>query len=152
MFCFFFKQITIINLISIIFSGIPSSMLESVWSSMSNSVYSSPDSDYEESFSNAPESEQVLGLEVFIQAIESSKHNLFKYFVDFCVYLLTFVFMFSTEQNKSKIFKYCDKIRIYARFYETRIRITITYYKVSSNVGYRPFNFTLFFFLQFRLY
>lgn len=48
-------------------------MLESVWSSMSNSVYSSPDSDYEESFDNAPESEQVSGLEVFTQAIESSK-------------------------------------------------------------------------------
>lgn len=51
-------------------------MLESVWSSMSNSVYSSPDSDYEESFDNAPESEQVSGLEVFTQAIESSKFNL----------------------------------------------------------------------------
>ncbi|XP_050420614.1 autophagy-related protein 2 homolog B isoform X2 [Adelges cooleyi] len=51
--------------------GIPSSMLESVWSSMSNSVYSSPDSDYEETFENAPESEQVSGLEVFTQAIES---------------------------------------------------------------------------------
>lgn len=47
-------------------------MLESVWSSMSNSVYSSPDSDYEESFDNASESEQVSGLEVFTQAIESS--------------------------------------------------------------------------------
>lgn len=47
-------------------------MLESVWSSMSNSVYSSPDSDYEENFDNAPESEQVSGLEVFTQAIESS--------------------------------------------------------------------------------
>lgn len=63
-----------------IFLGIPSSMLESVWSSMSNSVYSSPDSDYEESFDNAPESEQVSGLEVFTQAIESSKliFNLFE--------------------------------------------------------------------------
>lgn len=60
----------------IFFSGIPSSMLESVWSSMSNSVYSSPDSDYEESFDNAPESEQVSGLEVFTQAIESSKFEL----------------------------------------------------------------------------
>lgn len=59
------------------------------------------------------------------------------------MYLSTFVFVFSTEQNKSKIFKYCDKIRIYARFYETRIRTTITYYKVSSNVGFRPFNFYL---------
>jgi len=50
-------------------------MLESVWSSMSNSVYSSPDNEkYEESFDNAaPESEQVLGLEVFAQAIESSE-------------------------------------------------------------------------------
>lgn len=47
-------------------------MLESVWSSMSNSVYSSPDSDYEESFDSTPESEQVSGLEVFTQAIESS--------------------------------------------------------------------------------
>ncbi|VVC35435.1 Vacuolar protein sorting-associated protein 13, N-terminal domain,Vacuolar protein sorting-associated [Cinara cedri] len=51
--------------------GIPSSMLESVWSSMSNSVYSTPDSDYEDSFDNASESEQVSGLEVFTQAIES---------------------------------------------------------------------------------
>ncbi|XP_050544499.1 autophagy-related protein 2 homolog B [Daktulosphaira vitifoliae] len=51
--------------------GIPSSMLESVWSSMSNSVYSSPDSDYEDTFENTPESEQVSGLEVFTQAIES---------------------------------------------------------------------------------
>lgn len=65
--------------IFLFFQGIPSSMLESVWSSMSNSVYSSPDSDYEESFDNAPESEQVSGLEVFTQAIESSnlRSNLF---------------------------------------------------------------------------
>lgn len=61
---------------TLLFSGIPSSMLESVWSSMSNSVYSSPDSDYEESFDNGPESEQVSGLEVFTQAIESSKFEL----------------------------------------------------------------------------
>lgn len=62
-------------LIISVFLGIPSSMLESVWSSMSNSVYSSPDNEkYEESFDNAaPESEQVLGLEVFAQAIESSE-------------------------------------------------------------------------------
>lgn len=64
------------NIYILLFLGIPSSMLESVWSSMSNSVYSSPDSDYEESFDNAPESEQVSGLEVFTQAIESSKFEL----------------------------------------------------------------------------
>lgn len=59
--------------------GIPSSMLESVWSSMSNSVYSSTESDYEESFSNAPESDVPVGSEVIFQFIESSKHT---YFID----------------------------------------------------------------------
>lgn len=55
------------------------------------------------------------------------------------------VFIFSTEQNKSKIFKYCDKIRIYARFYETRIRITVTHYKVCDKVifGLLKFNSVL---------
>lgn len=43
----------------------------------------------------------------------------------------------SIEQNKSEIFKYCDKIRIYARFYEIRIRITTAYYKVSYELSFR---------------
>jgi len=51
-------------------------MLESVWSSMSSSVYSSPGSDYEESFNNASESEQPLGSEVIFHFIESSKYKL----------------------------------------------------------------------------
>jgi len=52
---------------------------------MSNSVYSSPDSDYEESFDNTSESEQVSGLEVFTQAIESSKYT-FLITLDFVYY------------------------------------------------------------------
>lgn len=68
-------------------------MLESVWSSMSNSVYSSPDSDYEESFDNAPESEQVSGLEVFTQAIESSKIFICLNVIEFIMFM-TYVYVF----------------------------------------------------------
>lgn len=50
---------------------------------------------------------------------------------------LKLIFAFSIEQNKSEIFKYCDKIRIHARFFEIRIRITITYYKVSVKLVFR---------------
>jgi len=50
---------------------------------------------------------------------------------------------FSIEQNKSKIFKYCDKIRVHARFYEIRIRITTTDYKVSTKLSFQIIQFDL---------